>query len=339
MSMGTGRIHLARVALLILGLFLMVGGAFTPTVGRYITGTVINVAGGTPTSISLSIASVDYVQCPSCTSSYQELALGNTLQLGGRVNVAVANLQIQSQVSVNGQTQYNLPSYTTDSQGYYGALQNNGQPSNPTLIQLKADGFYVNGYRWSNSPSAFTVGDTLTITTLYTGVSPTLLSNTATVKIIGSGVAPTGVVTLKGGDGQIFTLNASSNVQTKSPLCFRVAITQGVDNVQSVDLKYWHYNVQELFTQALTRNSPICGLTSDQNSWYGQLNLQPGVWVVKTNVTPKTGQPVVLLSLLGYFDIPTPIPDISDYYVGSILLILGAALTISGAFMPMRRLP
>lgn len=292
--------------------------------------TVITVTGGAPTAITLSIASVDYVQCASCTNVYQELQFGNTFQLGGQVTPANGGLTISVQYAYSN-TQYNLPSYTTDSQGKYGWAQNNGSPNPPTLLQLKTDGFYVNGNRWSNSPSAFKVGDTMTVTTSNNNK----VSNSVQIKIVGSGVVPTGTVTLKDGTGKTVTLDASSSVTAQSPLCFQVKITQGTDNVQSANLYYWVYGSTGTQNTAPLTKTPACGLPADSNSYYGTLTLQPNTYVVKVNIIPKQGQPSVLLSIVGYFG-TTPPADYTLYY-SAILGITGFAGLLSQFFWAKRK--
>lgn len=339
--MSNSRSHLgaAQILLLVLGFGLLVIGAYTPTIARavnaYYAQAVINVGGGTPTSLTLGITSFDYIQCPTCTSKYQEVQFGNTFQLSGQITPSTNNLQISTTFQVNTGVTPGFLQYFTDSQGYYGALSNGGQPTNPALIQLKPDGIYISGASGKFGVT-INVGDTVTFKATVSSVS----SNTVQVKIVGSGIPPTGTVTLKGGDGQTFTLDASSNVATTSPLCFRVAITQGLDNVQSITLPYWHYGVQELNSLPLTRNAPVCGLPSDPNSWYGQLNLQPGTYVVKVNIIPKQGQPIVLLSILGYFDVPNSQPQDYSYYVGLFIMVIGSVVAVGGAFLPTgRRMP
>jgi len=331
----TRSLGVLQAILLIFGLMVMLAGAYAPTlihtVNAYVAGAIVTVTGSQPTSISLGAGSFNYLQCPTCTTSYQEVQFGNALQLSGRVNSNTANLQVSTTFQINTGNTYAFLQYSTDSQGYYGSLSNGGQPADLVLIQLKPDGIYI------SSPSGkfgatINVGDTVTFKAKIGSVT----SNAVKVKIVGSGVPPTGTVTLKGGDGKSYTLDSSSNIQTLSPLCFQVKITQGLDNIQSMNIYYWVYNSQGTFeTLTLTKGSTVCGLPSDSSSWYGQLSLQPATYVVKVNIIPKQGQPIVLLSIIGYIGV-TPPEDV-NYWIGAGLMMIGAVITTAGAYMPVVR--
>ena len=286
---------------------------------------VITVGGNQPTSISLDIYPVGV--------TYDEISLLNSVQFGGVMDKQINGLTVQLSMFINnqqptqcsGQTPItNLPTYSTISSGHWGF------PSLPIgtspTFQFKPDGIY-----WETGQALTTlqVGEYIAVcATLQT--NPTITSNLAIIKITG-GLPPSGTVVLKGGDGKIFTLDANSNVQTTSPLQFTVTITQGANNVQSANIYYYVY--------ASSGTSQTLPLTScGTNMYCGTLNLQPGTYVVKINITVNQGSPVTLLSILGFFNVSNPtLPSDLNYYVGLGILIVGALITLGAGFMPVRK--
>ncbi len=344
-----GTLHAAQILMLILGFGLMVTGAYTPTLSReissFVTAATVTIAGSSANLVlSLSISVVGPTSapiCPSCSLAYQELNIGDTISLTGQLldsktNIGVGGVTIDE---YSGNTL--LGSVITDANGNYGAALFYSK----LLIQFQSNGVYAGGSNKLNQP--VNVGSTFTFTTKYAAVSPNIQSQQVTVKIVG-GIPTTPVVQVRmeGGDGTIYTLIASSNIQTSAPLYFEVYASTGADNVQDISIQWKRTspNPQSDFviTKA-TRNQPydkFVGSPNAANSWYTGLHPDIGVYEIHVRVTPIVGAQFTVISIIGYFGISIPYPDQSDYWLGLGIMLVGAMVAISGAFLPTgRRLP
>jgi len=298
----TGTLRAAQVLLLFLGFGVMLLGAFFPVINTFVTQAVINVGGGAAPQITVnSQASALTIQCISSGATCVTVTVkGSGFTSGGQVSVI----------------QYDAGRVTkTHSTGYHSADFSTG----------------VTFEIWSGSDKAIINA---------VDQSTNKQSNDVLLTITQYGTPQFGTtVTMEDGTGQTFTLFTTSNVQAKSPLYFRVAVTQGASSVQSMMLtNYPQGNINGLATTPLTRGAAPQGshFPSDQNSWYGSLTLAPGTYIVQIKINPTSGTPFYVISILGYVGVPAPYD--TGYVAGTGIMLVGAIITLSAAFaIPSRR--
>ena len=293
------RLNTLQAIALVLGLLLMVTGIYFPTVTRELApklGAIINVTGN------------------------------------AQISVSPTSINVGSAFTVSG-TGFPSGSIIIEAFEPSGARFPNLNPTMPFTGNVGSTGSFSQSF--TVSAPDLSCGATQCVVTIWVSTYMDVIQKQATLTVNYPATQIQGTVTLKGGDGQTFTLTASSNIQTTSPLCFRVAITQGVTNVQTLNLQYRTYPSGSFQTQQMVRGTAVCGLPTDPNSWYGTLTLAPGTYEVKVQIISTQGSTLTLLSILGYFDISPPV-DVS-YWAGAAVMLVGAVTVIGAAYMPVQR--